>query len=591
MLEVARRAGAGALVVGSVFKDGQILRIDAQIQDVATGKLLGAYSVRGANVFPLADDLTGRIRESLNVAAGARGTPVADLTSNNAEAFRLYTEGVEALANLRYGDAEDRLKQAVQLDPGFASAYFRLASVARQTGDLATAEKYERLIRANVDRLPERQQLLQQAQDATLKDDRVKAIGILESLVARYPDEEDAYIRLNNFYQNGGEMAKAGAALEAGIKAVPNSGPLHNTYGYFWLAQGRYPEAIREFEAYVNLRPTEPNPLDSLAEAYVVAGQPEKALDWYSRALRLNFVASYHGRAWALAMLGRYDEGLEDERKSAEAERRSGRPYSLDQYFLTAYLLSRGGRYRDAFAEIDQGIRASQAMKNALDPMSFHVLEMFLHLQLRDAAAMFKDLDQVKRFLPDVVNPDIRRGVGTMFLPVFEGHAHVVAGQLDAARERLQEAQKAYNPKQPGENWLIRSLEGEIALAAGDLAGAEAAFKAGEPPIKMPFNRTTLPPTVIGNDSPSRDGLARVKKARGDLRGAIETYRSLLVPDISSKFTSTLEPRYVLELARLLEQNGDAAGARAEYLRFLELWKHADPNLPELAEARRKVGT
>ncbi len=50
-----------------------------------------------------------------------------------------------------------------------------------------------------------------------------------------------------------------------------------------------------------------------------------------------------------------------------------------------------------------------------------------------------------------------------------------------------------------------------------------------------------------------------------------------------------VQPRYVLELARLLERSGDAASARAEYGRFLDLWNHADPGLPELAEARRKV--
>ncbi len=48
-----------------------------------------------------------------------------------------------------------------------------------------------------------------------------------------------------------------------------------------------------------------------------------------------------------------------------------------------------------------------------------------------------------------------------------------------------------------------------------------------------------------------------------------------------------LEPRHVLRLARLLDQSGDTAAARAEYQRFLDLWKDADDDLPELQEARR----
>ena len=40
-----------------------------------------------------------------------------------------------------------------------------------------------------------------------------------------------------------------------------------------------------------------------------------------------------------------------------------------------------------------------------------------------------------------------------------------------------------------------------------------------------------------------------------------------------------LEPRYVLELARLLDAEGNAAAARVEYARFLKLWTNADPDL------------
>jgi serine/threonine protein kinase len=50
-----------------------------------------------------------------------------------------------------------------------------------------------------------------------------------------------------------------------------------------------------------------------------------------------------------------------------------------------------------------------------------------------------------------------------------------------------------------------------------------------------------------------------------------------------------LEPRFVLQLARLLEKSGDRVGAAREYARFLELWRNADAGLPEVAEAREKT--
>jgi hypothetical protein len=55
------------------------------------------------------------------------------------------------------------------------------------------------------------------------------------------------------------------------------------------------------------------------------------------------------------------------------------------------------------------------------------------------------------------------------------------------------------------------------------------------------------------------------------------------------RFAAMIEPRHVLELARLLEESGDRAAARREYQLFLDFWNNADAGLPEVAEARRGV--
>ena len=131
-------------------------------------------------------------------------------------------------------------------------------------------------------------------------------------------------------------------------------------------------------------------------------------------------------------------------------------------------------------------------------------------------------------------------------------------------------------------------LEAEIALARGDLQQAASAFSASEPTRRM-FDANFTGTSVLFNDLPSRDGLARVAIARGDLDGAIKIYRDLLRYGPHSKWVAAYEPLYVLQIARLLEKKGDRKAALDEYQRFLTLWKNADADLPELAEAKRAV--
>ena len=79
--EIARRAGAGAVVVGSIFKAGNEIRIDVQVEDVESGRVLSAETVRGADVFPLVDVLTGRIRASLKLTDRPSGRPISEVTT------------------------------------------------------------------------------------------------------------------------------------------------------------------------------------------------------------------------------------------------------------------------------------------------------------------------------------------------------------------------------------------------------------------------------------------------------------------------------------------------------------------------------
>ena len=226
ILEVGRRAGAGAIVVGAIFKTGTEFRIDVQVQDVASGRLLGGHTVRGADVFALADDLTARILKNVNVTATDSTRRVAEVTTNSSDAYRLYTEGARALRLLRRPDARKLLEQAVAIDPTFAAAWLHLANVAAGMDDRRAEAEYRQKVIANIDRLSPRQRMLFEAEETAREGKSDETIVVLEKLVALYPDEEDAYTPLSSRYTDAGDETKSLDAIERGIKAMPRSGSL-----------------------------------------------------------------------------------------------------------------------------------------------------------------------------------------------------------------------------------------------------------------------------------------------------------------------------------------------------------------------------
>jgi tetratricopeptide (TPR) repeat protein len=181
-----------------------------------------------------------------------------------------------------------------------------------------------------------------------------------------------------------------------------------------------------------------------------------------------------------------------------------------------------------------------------------------------------------------------RQQVYLVLADLMAGLAHARAGRLDRAREHLDAQTRLHNPDNPLEKGLAcGARRGDRACRQAIARGRHGVFGRRTHDARG-FRYTS---TTLGLDE--RDPRTRrhgsCREARGDVAGALDIYRRLLVPGPEQKWAGLFDPRHVLETARLLEQSGNKKAALGEYQRFLELWKNADSILPELAEARRAV--
>ena len=378
--------------------------------------------------------------------------------------------------------------------------------------------------------------------------------------------------------------------LQRGIEANPASGLLHNQLGYALADDGRYPEAVRAIERYVELNPEEPNAHDSLAEMYVLSGQPEVAFDKYGDVLEVDpqWYGAYFGRTFTAAMLGRYDAAFEELEKFQETW--IGATGGAPSFYrpLAAMLLSKLGRYDEAM----QYLRTAQGefeQASALDlETSAELIAVHVALESGDlptaAALAMETLDGVTR----LDNAAMRSGIGN----AARGFGAVVAAREGdvASAQRVLEELRREGANNVDAAYQANLLAGEVALAIGDWQAAEAAFRAAEPVLKAFYSASLAMPTILGNNHVLRDGVARAKTAAGDVDGAISIYRNLITVDISSKYNAFLDPRYVLRLAELLDETGDTEEAREHYLRFAELWADADAQFqPTVQRARERA--
>jgi serine/threonine-protein kinase len=124
--------GVSAVVEGSVRKDGDRLRVTAQLIDAVSGYHLWSaeYDRELKDVFVVQDEIAGAIANALRLTLGAPRGGGADRTANR-EAYDLHLRATyfrNRLTREEIAKAIAYYDRAIALDPGFALAYAGKAS-------------------------------------------------------------------------------------------------------------------------------------------------------------------------------------------------------------------------------------------------------------------------------------------------------------------------------------------------------------------------------------------------------------------------------------------------------------------------------
>ena len=193
-LTMARRAGAGMLVMGDVFKLGRGARIVATVFDVRSGARVRTITQQAVDQDSLLTAFTPLARGVLAVPPPPNAR-AGELGTHSLDAYQSYLLGVHALNRFDLAGARAHLARALAHDSAFALAHFQL-SLALSWSEGTVSGNENRVHALAAQRLgaslPPRERALISARLASANLDYARACEILSPLAAR--DSSDVQV-------------------------------------------------------------------------------------------------------------------------------------------------------------------------------------------------------------------------------------------------------------------------------------------------------------------------------------------------------------------------------------------------------------
>jgi len=528
--EVCQRAGAKALLGGTIAMLGSSYVVTLSAQDCVEGRVLAEEQAQASSketVLAAMGTAVSAFREKLGESLQSiqrYDAKIEEASTRSLEALKAYSQGLRTRRTTGDFDSVPFFRRAIDLDPEFALAYARLGTVYSNLGQVdegrkMTTRAYE--LRAKVS---EAERLYIEARYfTTVQADVQKALDTYKVWLATYPND---------------------------YTALTNSALLHKQ-------QGDRAEAIRKLELATQVAPDQPLAWTNLGQTYFEGGQFIEARRVMENAVKLQDSISARVGLYQVAIL-MGDMALAEQQVAATRGRRD----ELDMIGIRMFAATYRGRMKEA-AELASDYQAraialsrGQAAGNAV-------------MQLAIGEALVGLTDQARARVGKAED-DAILGEGTS-----DDRLVVAAITGDAAMARALLA-KGIEEQQKSSADGINRAEGERvvrALAALAERKPAEAVKLMEP---VTFDRGHTDVVSIW---------AIAKLLEGDLGAAAKGLAFLNSTEARGGLSPTQAYAYAM-LARVQAQLGQKDEARKNYQKFFDVFKDADPDLPLLARAR-----
>ena len=319
--QVGRELGVRYVLEGSVQKVAEQVRITAQLIDAATGVHLWAeqYDRRLTDLFAIQDEIALKVAKSLQIKL-TQGEKSSLLThsTDSLEAWAAAMRSLQHYSRFTMEDntqAQQLLKQAIAIDPGFAWAYAQLGWTYWQAARRGWSREPDA---ANTQAWSLAEQSLAihegvslaHALKSRLHVDRKEfdaAISEGRWALELEPNNPDMHMNFAWRLMYVGRPAEAVAYMEKAKRLHP-----HHPHLYFFVAgralylSGRYEEARVDLQKWLTAHPNSERPNVNLAAVYAALGRESEARAQAAEVLRKN--SEFSATQYAALAFGNYKD-------------------------------------------------------------------------------------------------------------------------------------------------------------------------------------------------------------------------------------------------------------------------------------------
>ncbi len=581
--EVASQGGVANIVRGSYTRAGDKFRINIMIQKAATGELIGSESVEGqgeGGLFTMVDELTKKIKTNFELTSREISTDmdrdVRDITTSSPAAFNYYIEG-----RRYHNDGENRksielMERAITLDPQFAMAYRSMAMSYNNLGLWAERTKYVRKAMEFTDRLSDRERYMIEGDFYYESEETFdKSIEAYEKLLKLYPDDSTAANNLALDYSRLEEWDKAIEMYELCRKLKSDFVSSYTQLAYAYCAKGLYDKAREILEEYIQQRSDHVQVRLALADIDIDLGELDLALGEVDKALYLNptYYRNFAYRGEIYLLKGDFARAEEEYNKLLQSEETIAKNQGL---IGLIYLNSLQGKFEMVNNLRRQGIELAKKTGQRIWEMGWYLGGAFDYFIMGDLEEALKESEEALK---------IARELRNLYGQRVALHAK---GLALAEKKSMTEAQNvALELKEMIDKGLNKRairyydhLMGEISLARGNFSEAVEYFQ------------KALSLEGYGPLSARADfqySLAKAYYKAASLEEAAKTYEQITLLTSGRLSNSSLYAKSFYMLGKLYQEQGWNERAISQYEKFLDLWKDADPGLPEVEDAMKRL--